>query len=110
MTGPARPAMTVDFDADLWRWDARRDSWIFVSLPADLADDVLDRTVAAGAPPRGFGAVRVEVALGSTTWRTSIFPDSTRRTYVLPVKGAVRAAERVTVGDTVHLRVRLVDL
>ncbi|WNB86621.1 DUF1905 domain-containing protein [Cellulomonas sp. ATA003] len=98
--------MTFEFDADLWLWDARRDSWTFVSLPTDLADDVLD---VAGPVARGFGSVRVEVTLGATTWRTSIFPDSARRTYVLPVKKAVRTAEHLTVGDTVHLRVRLVD-
>ncbi|WP_298462001.1 DUF1905 domain-containing protein [uncultured Cellulomonas sp.] len=101
--------MTLEFDADLWRWDARRDSWTFVSVPTDLADDVLDRTAAAG-PPRGFGSVRVEVELGATTWRTSLFPDATRRTYVLPVKRAVREGAGVDVGDTLHLRVRLLDL
>jgi hypothetical protein len=97
----------VEFDAALWLWDARSDSWTFVSLPTDLADDVLDL---AGPHARGFGSVRVEVTIGRTTWRTSLFPDSKAATYVLPVKKAVRAAEGLAVGDTVHVGLRLLDL
>ena len=97
----------MEFDAALWRWDARSDSWTFVSLPTDLADEVLDL---AGPHVRGFGSVRVEVTVGRTTWRTSLFPDSKSATYVLPVKKAVRAAEGLAVGDTVHVGLRLLDL
>jgi hypothetical protein len=41
----------------------------------------------------------VEATIGSTTWSTSIFPDSTRGAYVLPVKKAVRRAEDLEEGD-----------
>jgi Domain of unknown function (DUF1905) len=99
---------TYEFDADLWRWDARADTWTFVSLPVDVADDVLDR--AGPGPARGFGSVRVDVTIGRTTWRTSVFPDGRVATYVLPVKKAVRAAEGLEAGDTAHVRLRLVDL
>ena len=100
--------MDYEFDAELWLWQARQaDSWTFVSLPTDLADDILDL---AGPVARGFGSLRVEVTLGSTVWRTSIFPDKARGTYVLPIKRAVRAAEGLTAGDTSRVRVTLVDL
>ena len=48
----------------------------------------------------GFGSVRVEATIGATTWQTSIFPDTRRRTYVLPVKKAVRAAEGLADGSS----------
>lgn len=99
--------MTVEFDAPLWLWQARTDSWTFVSLPTDLADDVLD---VAGPVTRGFGSVRVEVTIGRTTWRTSLFPDAASSTYVLPVKKAVRCAEGLAAGDTAHVCLTLVDL
>ncbi len=99
--------MEIEFDASLWLWDARRtDSWTFLSLPEDLADEVLER----GAPAkRGFGSLRVEVRLGGSTWQTSIFPDNARKTYVLPVKKAIRRAEAVEAGDVVGVRIRLLD-
>ncbi|MBE8525443.1 DUF1905 domain-containing protein [Amycolatopsis sp. H6(2020)] len=99
--------MTVDFEAELWEWDARRtESWTFVSLPAEASDDIRERTA---GPRRGFGAVRVRVTVGATRWQTSIFPDSSRGAYVLPVKRAVREAEGLEVGDTCTLRVELAD-
>jgi len=42
--------------------------------------------------------VRVEVTIGATTWRTSLFPDSKRQTYVLPVKKDVRRREGLVAG------------
>mgnify|MGYP000871801341 CR=1 FL=1 len=99
--------MRYEFDAVLWQWQARTDSWTFVSLPAAVADEVLDL---AGPVTRGFGSVRVEVTVGRTTWRTSIFPDSKAGTYVLPIKKAVRRAEGLEADGTVRLAVTLVDL
>ena len=96
---------SYEFEAPLWLWQARRtDAWTFVSLPTDVADEVLDLV---GDRARGFGSVRVEVTVGATVWRTSIFPSSD--TYVLPVKKAVRRAESLEVGDPVRVRLALVD-
>jgi hypothetical protein len=100
--------VVVVFDAELWVWDARRaDTWTFVSLPADASDLIRDLT--AGSR-RGFGSVRVRVALGASTWSTSIFPDAARGTYVLPIKRRVRDAETLAEGDTATVTVELVDL
>lgn len=93
------------FAAAPWRWDARTDSWVFVSLPPAVSDEVAER--ADGGAPRGFGAVRVEVRCGATTWRTSVFPDTARGCYVLPLKAAVRRAESVEVDREVRFVLRL---
>jgi hypothetical protein len=37
--------------------------------------------------------LRVQVTVGGSKWTTSIFPDSVRGSYVLPIKRAVRKAE-----------------
>lgn len=100
--------MAYVFEAELWIWDARRtDSWTFVSLPADVSDEI--RELTAG-PRRGFGAVRVRVVVGATTWRTSVFPDGARGRYVLPVKRAVRKAESLDEGDVVTVTVELLEI
>jgi hypothetical protein len=87
-------------------WLARDDApWHFVTLPRELADLVADQ-----APPRsGFGSVRVEVTVGATTWRTSLFPDSKAGSYVLPVKKEVREREQLAVGDDVTVALGLVQ-
>jgi hypothetical protein len=100
--------MRVEFSAELWQWDARRgDSWTFVSLPVDASEEI--RELADG-PRRGFGSLRVRVTLGGSRWTTSIFPDSTRNCYVLPVKRKVREAEDLETGDTASVTVELIDL
>ncbi|GAA2050629.1 DUF1905 domain-containing protein [Catenulispora yoronensis] len=100
--------MMLTFDADLWLWDARKaDSWTFVSVPADLSEEIRDLV---SGPRRGFGAVRVRVTVGDSKWDTSIFPDSANSCYVLPIKKAVRKAEEIEVGDTAHVAIELIDL
>ena len=100
--------MVVVFDAELWGWDARRaESWIFVSLPAEASEEIRD--LAAG-PRRGCGSLPVQVTVGVSTWTTSIFPDSVRGGYVLPIKRAVRKAEDLDVGDFATVTVELIDL
>jgi hypothetical protein len=99
--------MIVDFDAELWQWDARRgDSWVFVSLPAEISEEIRDQS---RGPRRGFGSVRVRARIGGSTWTTSIFPDSTRGCYVLPLKRAVRKAEQLDAGDVAAVSLELID-
>ncbi|MBX9243520.1 DUF1905 domain-containing protein [Actinotalea ferrariae] len=107
-TDPAERGPRYEFDAALYLWQARQaDSWTFVNLPTDVADEILD---VAGHVARGFGSLRVEVRIGTTVWRTSIFPDSKAATYVLPVKKAVRRAEGVEAGDTARIALVLLDV
>ena len=82
-------APSYSFSAEVWEWDAKK-SWTFVSIPEDVADDIEERF---GRSAAGFGSIRVEVTVGDTVWRTSLFPSTEEKTYVLPVKKVVRTAE-----------------
>jgi len=95
-------AMGHDFTAELWRSETVA-TWVFVTVPADVGEEI---GLQAG-PPKAFGAVRVEVTVGSTTWRTSVFPDKAVG-YVLPVKTSVRRAEGLEVGDDVRMHLAVV--
>ncbi|MCO1654540.1 DUF1905 domain-containing protein [Pseudonocardia humida] len=99
--------MAYVFDAEVMLWDARKDeTWTLISLPVDDAEEIRHRTEGMA---NGFGSVRVTATIGSSTWQTSIFPDAGQRTYVLPVKKAVRTAEGLTAGDTARVAVELRD-
>lgn len=93
------------FDAELWLHTGDA-AWHFLTVPHDVSDDIEARTE---EDRRGFGSARVRVTVGRTTWSTSVFPDTKRGTYVLPFKKDVRRAEGVGVGDTVSVRLELVD-
>ena len=95
----------LEFEAELWQWDARKaDTWTFVSVPAELSEEIRDR--AAALPPAGFGSVRVAETIGRSTWRTSVFPGDDGR-YALPVKKSVRRSECVESGDRVRVRLEV---
>ncbi len=94
----------LTFEAELWRYTGEA-GWCFVTVPVELAEEI--REVADDAR-RGFGSVRVWVTVGSTSWATSVFPDSSSGSYVLPMKQAVRRAESLEVGDAVAVRLTLV--
>ena len=103
MTGPAS-AQQWSFRAPVWQW--REGSWRFVTVPEAVSDEVDE---AVGDLTGGFGAVRVEVTVGETVWRTSLFPSAEEGAYVLPVKKAVRVAEGLGDDDVAEVTIRLVD-
>jgi hypothetical protein len=96
---------TFEFTAPLWRYPGEG-GWHFVSLPPEIGNDIADVTAGIRA---GFGSVRVAATVGTTSWRTSIFPDSKTGTYLLPVKKEVRDAEKLETGDEVWVQVQIVD-
>lgn len=92
-----------DLVATLWQYQGQA-SWHFFTLPRDVSAEVRSEF---GGMAGGFGSLRVEVTIGGTTFRTSIFPDSKQGAYLLPIKAAVRRAESLQVGDEVRFRLRI---
>lgn len=97
--------MVYEFDAELWLYQGDA-AWHFVTVAPDVSDAIDART--AGRR-RGFGSVRVRATIGATTWDTSVFPDSTRGAFLLPVKRKVRELEGVAAGDRVRTSLKLLD-
>lgn len=90
----------------LWRWRSAKPGagWYFVTIDGQTAAEIryaaLDRT-------GGFGSIRVEVRIGGTDWKTSIFPQRESGGFVLPIKAEVRKRERLAEGDAVTVELRL---
>ena len=77
-------------------------AWHFVSVPEDDADEIEQ---AFGPTAAGFGSIKVTVTIGSSRWSTSLFPDTKRGTYVLPLKKTVRVAEGLVAGSRPHVEI-----
>lgn len=98
--------MHLQFDSSVYRWTAREDSsWYFADVPEELSADIRELTQPFA---RGFGSVRVQATIGSTTWRTSIFP-AADGTYALPLKRAVREREELVEGGAVAVVLEVLD-
>ena len=95
----------------LWRWQSKAKdgspspvAWFFITIDGPVADAV--RTASPGRTA-AWGSVYVAVTIGTTTWRTSLFPSKEVGGYLLPVKAAVRKAERLEEGTDVRLRLAI---
>ncbi len=93
---------TFEFKAEVWLWKAKA-AWHFITIPPKLSADIKGFDE---GPRKGFGSVPVKVTIGSTTWKTSIFPEK-KGTFVLPLKAAIRKKEGITEGDTVQVQIAL---
>ncbi len=90
--------------AKLWLYPSETASWHFLTIPKEISTKIKSLQITK----RGWGSVRVEARIGSTTWNTSIFPDTKSGTYILPVKASVRRAENIYIEDLVKLNIMLI--
>lgn len=97
--------LSYTFTARLWLYPGET-GWHFLTVPGEAAAEIRD---GAAAFRRGFGSVKVTAAIDGHRWSTSLFPDSTTGSYLLPVRKAVRNAAGITAGDQVTVDLELSD-
>lgn len=96
-------SVELEFDGEVVYWRGPS-PFHFVTIPEDQCREIADLS---SLVTYGWGVIPVRAQLGETIWTTSLFPR--QGGYLLPVKGAVRQAEQVEVGDTVRVRM-VIDL
>src|SRR5687768_15906703 len=100
--------MAVDglrFRSKLWRYPGDRAAWYFLTIDQTKISEIKERF---SPVKRGWGTIPVETTIGKTAWKTSIFPDKDG-SYILPVKAAVRKAERLAEDDVVNFSLRVLE-
>ena len=95
--------MNIKFNGKIWYWRGPA-PWYFVTVPAEQSRDL---KAILGLVTYGWGMIPVDVRIGKTGWKTSMFPKD--GSYIVPVKASIRKAENLEEGDTVtvQLEVRL---
>ena len=99
-------AERITHTGPLWRWTtpSAPAAWHFITIDGD-AGEALSATALMRRMEglsRGFGSLKVAATIGETTFKTSVFP-SKETGWLLPVKAAVRKAERLADGEVVEL-------
>ncbi len=98
--------LSFTFTDKCWLWQGKG-AWHFITLPEDKSEEIKFFSENMHEKRRGWGAVRVLVTIGNTAWETSIFPDSKRSAYLLPIKADVRKKEKITAGDKVTVKLKI---
>ena len=93
--------MDLIFTGEIFHWRGPA-PFHFVAVPDDPSAAI---EAVASMITYGWGAIPVGVHIGHTDFRTSLFPKDER--YLVPIKQAVRTAERLSLGDEVSIRLRL---
>jgi hypothetical protein len=93
--------MTIEFTGNIWYWRGPA-PFYFVTIP-EL--ESLDIKAISGFVTYGWGVIPVSVRIGSTEWKTSLFPKGDR--YLVPIRANVRAAEHLELGDEVTIRLKV---
>lgn len=93
-----------EITATVWLWTAagkdRPMAWHFLTVDGQTSAEI--RFAALGRTG-GFGSIPVEARIGTTRWRTSIFPHRESGGYILPLKASVRKKEGIVAGDEVEV-------
>ncbi|HEV7654538.1 MAG TPA: DUF1905 domain-containing protein [Mycobacteriales bacterium] len=93
--------MELGFSGEIWYWRGPA-PYYYVTVPAGLCRDIED---VSGQVSYGWGMIPAIVTIGSTTWRTSLYPKDGR--YVVPIKASVRRCEHLDEGHIPELHLSI---
>jgi len=95
--------ISYTFSGLLWQHSAPG-GWHFVSIPPDMASEI---RMLLQNDEQGWGRLPVTAYLMTQEWKTAIWYDTKFKTYLLPIKSAIRMKANLQVGATVEIRIRL---
>ena len=93
--------MNIEFNGKIWFWKGPA-PWYFVTVPAAQSHDL---KAISGFVTYGWGVIPVQVRIGKTEWKTSLFLQDDH--YLVPIKASVRNAETLQEGDNVTIRLEV---
>ena len=93
--------MELEFTGEIWFWRGPA-PWYFVTVP-DAESEILHDE--SSRVTYGWGMIPVLARIGTTEWETSLFPKDGR--YIVPLKAAVRKAQRLDEGDRPTIQLSL---
>lgn len=93
--------MNIEFTNPILYWRGPA-PFYFVAVPEAQS---LDLKAISRMVTYGWGVIPVDVRIGETEWKTSLFPKDDH--YLVPIKASVRKAENLDVGDEVTIRLQV---
>jgi hypothetical protein len=93
--------MDIEFNGKIWFWRGPA-PWYFVTIPEKQSRDL---KAISGFVTYGWGVIPLQVQIGNTEWKTSLFPKDDL--YIVPIKASVRKAENLKEGDDVTVRLKV---
>ena len=93
--------MDLEFSGEIIHWRGPA-PFYFVTVPDEQSAAI---EAVSSLVTYGWGAIPVKARIGRTDFTTSLFPKGDL--YLVPVKAALRRAERLSLGDSVTVQLHL---
>jgi hypothetical protein len=93
--------MDLEFSGEIIHWRGPS-PFHFVEVPDEESAAI---EAVSSIVTYGWGAIPVKARVGRTEFKTSLFPKG--ELYLVPIKDAVRKAEKLALGDTVTVHLHL---
>ena len=79
-------------------------AWHFITIDKETSKKIKQIPILK----RGWGSVPVNVTIGKTSWKTSIFPDKDD-VYLLPIKKEIRRKEGLGEGSLIQIKIEVIE-
>ena len=99
MTGKIK----YNFSEKVWKYSSLG-GWYFISLPENISKEIRENLK---SEEEGWGRLNALAEIGKTQWKTAIWFDTKRNTYLLPLKSDIRKKENIEVGKVIVVSVSL---
>lgn len=93
--------MIIDFEGEIFHWRGPA-PYLFVAVPEAQSRDL---KAVSSSVTYGWGVLPVIARIGETEWKTSLFPKA--GLYLVPIRMDVQKAEKIGVGDRVHIQLEV---
>lgn len=93
--------MNIEFDGNIWFWRGPS-PFYFVTIPPEPSSEI---KAISNFVTYGWGVIPVQVRIGKTEWKTSLFPKD--GLYLVPIRLNVRKAEKLEEGDMVTIQLEI---
>ncbi len=90
-----------EFSTKLWK-HASPGGWHFVSLPKTISKEIRAHLK---WQEEGWGRMKALVAIKTFKWKTAIWFDTKRETYLLPVKSKIRTRLNLEINQNLDIQI-----
>jgi hypothetical protein len=94
--------MTLEFTGPVWYWRGPA-PFYFVTVPEEPSRQLLEIMTSV---TYGWGMIPVNARIGKTEWYTALWPKDGG--YILPIKAAIRKAEKIDESDMVTANITII--
>ena len=87
------------FQAQVWRSEGKG-GWYFVTLPTEISDEIRDKFKEY---EEGWGRLQCQAMIKNQIWKTAIWFDTKKKSFLLPIKSEIRKKQGITESSIVNI-------